>query len=81
MIRRWIVKVLRWLLGYLDPSVPHPSDALTISARHTVEDLRNVAHTGSYKRVLAMKALMKKFPGRRRRDLALAIELAVQDLP
>lgn len=35
-------------------------------------------HTGSFKRGLVLKQLMHAFPAARRRDLSLAIELAVR---
>lgn len=85
-MKAWIVSQLRRLLLRLDPppvEVPVPLDPLDIAAdslTHQADQLAD-SPSGEYKRHWVYGKLIKQFPDRRRRDIALAIELALQTRP
>lgn len=81
----YIVRILRDLLLWLDPPSPPPPpappDPLDLAAESWVQKVEAAAATGTsgeYKRHTVYAELLKRFPERRKRDIALAIELAVQ---
>jgi hypothetical protein len=79
LVARW----LRWLADWLDPpeAVPPLVDpALLAAAKVIVAACEAIPHTSSYKRAQAMKAMIQHHPTIARRDLALAIELAVREV-
>lgn len=79
-LRRWLVRWLRVVLAWLDPDA-WPSPAVQMAAHLIVRQAAKSPHTVHFKRAVAMKALQQTFPAVRRRELSMAIELAVKDLP
>jgi len=79
-MRNWLASWLRRLADWIDPAgaaltVPV---ALLTTARRVVAQTETLHHTSSFKRVQAIKALRAAHPGETRRDVSLAIELAVR---
>lgn len=79
-MRAWLIRLLLALLRWLAPELAPPPAQLWAEAQRVVREVRAVRHTGHYKRVLALNAMAARYPTARRRDLALAVELAVQEL-
>jgi len=77
LIARWLRRFADWL----DPLPSEPLSPYLDLAREVVGMAAALNHTGSFKRLVAMKALMARLPKVRKRDLAFAIELAVKELP
>lgn len=78
----WVIHVLTELLARVAPSLPNAVDdrvdPLDSLALLVVQQVSTAPHTGSFKRVVASRALRQRFPDRRARDLNLAIEFAVR---
>lgn len=83
------MRKLGWWQQATDWFKPSPEPGVTASVSTVSGDILHVAtrlvrkaaetpHSGSFKRWLVMRQLLQKFPDARRRDLALAIELAVR---
>lgn len=97
MIRRWLAAFAFWLLrlcGYPGPvsaaMSPHvvAMPAATVDAlpraRALVTETASIYgenRSGENLRHLVYSRLIKEFPSSRRRDLALALEIAVRSLP
>jgi hypothetical protein len=91
MVRRWLFRRLWQLLEWLTVTLarlegqpvaePAPPDPLILFTKLAVEQAQQTKHTGAFRAVIVLKALKARFPERRTRDLRLAIERAVQELP
>jgi hypothetical protein len=84
MMKKWFAHQLRRLADWLDPVEPVAPLVPTFvleQARSIVATVDLSHHTGSYKRALAVKAMRMALPDVPRRDVALAIELAVREVP
>jgi hypothetical protein len=81
-MKKTIASWLRRLANWLDPVAIPPlvSRDLLDKAVWLVREIDEIKHTSSYKRAQAMKAMRLAFPDVPRRDLALAIELAVREV-
>lgn len=82
-MRDWLIACCEWLLIWLRrPPVPD-ADAVQREARQFVQWAEGFAPgtSGEYKRHAVYAKMIRAFPDTRRRDLALAIEQAVQELP
>jgi hypothetical protein len=79
-MRNWFARWLRRWADWLDPAGASVTVApdLLLTARRVVAQTELLHHTGSYKRVQAIKALRAAHPDEPRRDVSLAIELAVR---
>lgn len=80
---RVIVRFCRWVLDLcgepVEPPPPPLVDPLILASAITAVTIaQDAPHTGSYKAVIALKRLVADHPTTRRRDLRLAIELAVR---
>lgn len=81
-----VIRWLRALLLWLDPPpkvVPFPApvlDPLDAEADRLVREADQMrgGPDGEYKRHVVYSRLLKLFPDRRKRDVAFAIELAIQ---
>ena len=82
-MRKRLAYFLRWLAQWLDPVVPPaplvPRDVLD-AAIQAVSTAQQTPHTSHFKRALAFKALRRERPDVRRRDLSLAIEMALREI-
>lgn len=81
-LRQWCARQLRRWADWLAPIivVPLVDPALVTAACGAVLEAEATPHTSSYRRAMAMKQLMGQFPDTPRRDLSLAIELAVRQV-
>ena len=77
-IRHLLRRVLRWLLRKLEDSL---MSRLTLVATTLVaaQERENPDTSGEYKRHQVYAKMLKTFPAVRRRDIGLAIELAIQE--
>lgn len=80
-MRDLIITALLWLLRRLGPSLPAPDMALLVAATAIVRALEGTPYAASFKRSKAIQRLRARFPNAKTRDLSLAIELAVRNLP
>jgi hypothetical protein len=71
---------LRKIANYLDPPISPVAIELLDDAARLVKLQEETKHTGSYKRVMVMKELISSYPKVAKKDLSLAIELAVRKL-
>ena len=82
----WLVRVLTALLYWLDlPTPPPPPPVVALNKLDVAADLwvRQADNLpgnpdGEFKRHWVYSRLLKHFPDRQKRDVALAIELALQ---
>ena len=74
-----LARLLRRLADWLDPR-PGVSDDLLQAACRAVRAADETPHTSAYKRAIAFKALHAEYPLVPRRDIGLAIELAVREV-
>lgn len=82
-MRKWFAHHLRRLADWLDPPaapVPLVDPVLVSRAALVVVEAEATRHTSSFKRTIAMKAMRAAFPGVPRRDVSLAIELALRQV-
>jgi hypothetical protein len=81
-VKAWVIEVLRRLIAWLEgppAEVPPSADPITVLADHLTRRADALgALSGEYKRHWAYARLIKAHPEARRRDLSLAIELALQ---
>lgn len=78
-LRARCARLLRRLAEWLDPA-PTVAPEILEAARAAVLAADALPHSSAYKRAIAFKALMPQFRGVARRDLGLAIELAVREV-
>ena len=71
---------LRRLADWLSPASVVPEWLVQVT-RAAVAHADTLPHTGHFKRAVVLKTLGQRYPAIRRRDLALAVELAVRDRP
>lgn len=80
-------RVSAWLLRLNPPPPPPPPpapapapepDPLDVRAKALVADVERLDASGEYKRHTVYARLLKEFPMRRKRDVGLAIETALQ---
>jgi hypothetical protein len=81
-MRKRLALWLRLLAAWLDPQgdkelVPR---MLLTAAGEVVRRFGDIAHTGAFKKALAMKAMITNFPRTSQAQLSLAIELALKQL-
>ena len=74
---KWLASILRRIANWLDPIEVIDSSLIT-HARELTTSQESTLHTGSYKRAMVMKELMRVYPKTSRKDLSLAIELALR---
>jgi hypothetical protein len=82
-MKRWLARYLRRLADWLDPPVLPPplvDPALVSRAALIVAEVDQLRHTSAYKRAIAFKTMRGEFPDVPRRDIAMAIELAVRQV-
>ena len=88
MIRRWLVTLGLWLAHLGGWTLPFPEPCRRLHATSPYLDTarlihaeveRQQMHNGEQKRHAALRAMLNRHPEARERDLALAIELAVQE--
>jgi hypothetical protein len=80
-MKAWLVDGLRRLLRWLDPPPDPPAPhALKDAARCVMQAQDDFPdRRGEHKRRVVLLALRQQFPTTRTRDLALAIELVMQE--
>jgi len=83
VVKSWVIRLLRRLLAWLDPP---PDPEIVIPVLDPVQALASqlitqanalMDTTGEYRRHWVYAKLIKAFPDRRKRDLSMAIEVAV----
>jgi hypothetical protein len=82
-IRQRLALFLRWLAQWLDPvqpPVPLVARDVVDAAIEAVTIAQHIPHSAHYKRAQAFKALRVARPDVRRRDISLAIELALREV-
>ena len=79
-MRKWLASLLRRWANWLDPlpSFQGVGSILIEEAKLLTSKQNKELHSGSYKRVMVMKELMIKYPNISKRDLSLAIEIALR---
>jgi hypothetical protein len=74
-IARWLYSLANWI------DVPIvESDEFKLHVRELILDKERINVDGEYKRHMVYAELIKRFPDKRKRDIALAIELAINKL-
>jgi hypothetical protein len=82
-MRKRLACFFRWLAQWLDPiapTVPLVARDVLDAAIQAVSLAQQTAHTSHFKRAMAFKALRHERPDARRRDLSLAIEMALREI-
>ena len=77
----WLRQLANWIDPYRVPAVTADDDPVAAAADQLCYDLADLPQSGEYKRHQVYAKLIKQFPAVPKRDLALAIELAVRRLP
>lgn len=77
VIVKWLEQLLLWLNPPAPPAPPSPLQIAAEAAVLRVEANSAVGTSGEYKRHQVYAKLLKKFPDLPKRDIGLAIELAV----
>ena len=82
-MRDGLIRLCEWVLARLRPASGVADDAVRVEARRWVQWADGFAPgtSGEYKRHVVYAKLIHDFPAMRRRDLALAIEQVIQEMP